>query len=235
MKEHDIFYMIDGRWQVTLEDEVINLEKGDICFLPAGLHHYGRQPCKAQTHTIYIHFAWNKQENKADNDRKNQGDRIVISSHIKSCAVSVSKYFHELAGIFHSNLPRKDLRCSAVLALILEELGDLCAHQGLRQDEVVQNMLAFLAEHPHRFYSLDELAAKAALSVKALENRFKAATGHPVHQYQVNAKLDQIAGLVKSNSYTSLKTLASNFGFYDEFHLSAAFKKKFGVAPARYR
>jgi AraC-like DNA-binding protein len=46
--------------------------------------------------------------------------------------------------------------------------------------------------------------------------------------------LDQIAGLIKSRSYTSLKVLASNFGFYDEFHLSAAFKKKFGAAPKGY-
>jgi AraC-like DNA-binding protein len=234
MDEHDLFFMIDGRWQVTLEDEIINLEQGDICFLPAGIHHYGRQPCEAQTHTIYIHFAWDKREDRADNDRENSGDRIVISSHIKSCTVSVSKYFYEIAGIFHSNLPRKALRCSAVLSLILEELGDLCAHQGLRRDEVVQNMLAFLAEHPHRFYSLDELAAQAALSVKTLENRFRAATGRSIHQYQMNAKLDQIAGLIKSNSYTSFKILASNFGFYDEFHLSTAFKKKFGVAPKRY-
>ncbi|MDR1566282.1 MAG: AraC family transcriptional regulator, partial [Treponema sp.] len=157
------------------------------------------------------------------------------SSHIRSCTVSVSKYFHEIADVFRSNLPRKDQRCSAVLSLILEELGDLCAHQGLRRDEIVQNILVFLAEHPHRFYSLEELATDAALSVKALENRFKAATGQSIHKYQMNAKLDQIAGLIRSNSYTSLKTLAANFGFYDEFHLSTAFKKKFGAPPALIR
>jgi AraC-like DNA-binding protein len=234
MAEHDMFYMVDGKWQVTLENETINLEKGDICFLPAGLHHYGRTLCKVKTHTIYIHFAHEGGEAKADAGREESEGGIVISSHIKACPLSVSNYFHETARIFSSNFKRKDSRCSAILSLILEELGDICGHQALRRDELVQNMLAFLAEHPDRFYSLDELASRAALSVKALENRFKAVTGYSIHKYQLNSRLDQIAGLIKSNSYISLKTLALNFGFYDEFHLSSAFKKKFGVSPAGY-
>jgi AraC-like DNA-binding protein len=47
-------------------------------------------------------------------------------------------------------------------------------------------------------------------------------------------KLDRIANLLKARSYIGLKNLAINFGFYDEFHLSSSFKKKFGVSPGRF-
>lgn len=34
---------------------------------------------------------------------------------------------------------------------------------------------------------------------------------------------------------TTLREVALNYGFYDEFHLSKAFKKQFGVSPSKYR
>jgi AraC-like DNA-binding protein len=38
-----------------------------------------------------------------------------------------------------------------------------------------------------------------------------------------------------ANPGITLRETASNFGFYDEFHLSKAFKKQFGVAPKYLR
>jgi AraC-like DNA-binding protein len=32
-----------------------------------------------------------------------------------------------------------------------------------------------------------------------------------------------------------LSQIATAFGFYDEFHMSKAFKQKFGVSPSDYR
>ena len=40
---------------------------------------------------------------------------------------------------------------------------------------------------------------------------------------------------LQNNTDLTLKEAAVNFGFYDEFHLSRAFKKKFGVAPKYVR
>jgi AraC-like DNA-binding protein len=50
----------------------------------------------------------------------------------------------------------------------------------------------------------------------------------------MNGKLEQIAALLRSGTFSNIRSLASDFGFYDEYHLSKCFKKKYGISPYRY-
>jgi transcriptional regulator GlxA family with amidase domain len=118
---------------------------------------------------------------------------------------------------------------------LLFALSDTYTRREIKQDKTIQEILDLFIAHPDQFFSIPELASKAGLCNKSLTLRFRAETGQSVHKYQMNIKLDQIAAIIRHNSYTSLKNLALNFGFYDEYHLSSAFKKKFGFSPAKYR
>jgi AraC-like DNA-binding protein len=106
--------------------------------------------------------------------------------------------------------------------------------RNIKRDQRILECIDLIVHHPDTFYSIEELAKKMHISPKSFTSRFRSETGQSVHKYQMNRKLDQIAMLLRTESYTSLKNLALNYGFYDEFHLSASFKKKFGVSPAGY-
>ncbi|MDR1899166.1 MAG: AraC family transcriptional regulator, partial [Treponema sp.] len=105
--------------------------------------------------------------------------------------------------------------------------------QGTKNNQIIDDVLALFANHPHKFYTIIELAKYTGLCPKTLTSHFKAATGQSIHKYQINSKLEQIEALLR-NRYTNLNSLAINFGFYDEYHLNSCFKKKYGVSPIRY-
>ena len=48
-------------------------------------------------------------------------------------------------------------------------------------------------------------------------------------------KLKMVAMQLKLEPEWKLSQIATAYGFYDEFHMSKAFKQKFGVSPSDYR
>ena len=51
----------------------------------------------------------------------------------------------------------------------------------------------------------------------------------------METKLEMVRQFLLSQPDTKLREAAVNYGFYDEFHLSKAFKKQFGLSPSQYR
>ncbi|GHU93370.1 hypothetical protein FACS189479_04660 [Spirochaetia bacterium] len=233
MDIHDIFFLIDGYWNVLLEDEMINIKPGDIVLLPAHYHHYGDEKCRAHTRTIFIHFSMEKTD-RVVKETENVEKNLLLVQSLTHANTEILHYFQDITKIYWSNVPYKEMRCRSLLNLLLSELFDIYRHRDIKKDTLILELVDFITNQPNKFFTIEELAEKAALSPKSLTSRFRAETGQSVHKYQINRKLDQIASLLRSESYTSLKNLALNFGFYDEFHLSSSFKKKFGVSPNKY-
>ena len=70
---------------------------------------------------------------------------------------------------------------------------------------------------------------------RTLNNRFQKALGQTFHTYQTELKLRMVQQYLRCQPKAALSEAAENFGFCDEFHLSHAFKNKFGISPSRYR
>lgn len=81
---------------------------------------------------------------------------------------------------------------------------------------------------------LDALAAEFSWDKSHLIRRFKAVTGRPPHGYFMDLKLKNAAFLLRHGELP-VKAIAADLGFYDEFHFSKLFKKRFGVSPSGYR
>ena len=51
----------------------------------------------------------------------------------------------------------------------------------------------------------------------------------------METKLEMVRDFLIHQPDAKLHEAALNFGFYDEFHLSKAFKKQYGVSPSKFR
>jgi AraC-like DNA-binding protein len=230
---HDLVYLIEGTWGVQLEGEEIELRPGDTAMLPAGFHYRGSSLCSPNTRTIYIHFEAKKGDRPLD--EKNKKQNLPILSHTHQDSGMVIGLLQELIKTIRFDQPHRTMRCSTILNAIIFLLADSYTGTGLKRDAQISRLLGLLIDRQDKFFSIPELAGEAGLSRKSLTSRFRAETGQSVHQYQMNSKLDQIAVILKLDYYVNLKNIALNFGFYDEYHLSSCFKKRFGLSPIKYK
>lgn len=82
-----------------------------------------------------------------------------------------------------------------------------------------------------RKITLKELAARTGCSTSYLSHHFPAEFGMPLRAYLRRLRLEKARLLVERG--LTLKEIAAETGFYDEFHLSKAFKQFFGVPPSQ--
>lgn len=92
-----------------------------------------------------------------------------------------------------------------------------------------------MESEPEHFHSIEELTNYLQISSKTLNKRFHEAFGVSAYQYQMNLKLKMVYSFLTQHPDERLKTIALNFGFYDEFYLSKMFKKKYGMPPSVIR
>jgi AraC-like DNA-binding protein len=98
----------------------------------------------------------------------------------------------------------------------------------------VARALKALEAEPARRWKVRELAKVAGASRATFMRLFQAATGSSPKRWLTAFRLEQAAQLLASGEPT-VAHVAAHVGYVSEFAFSRAFKRRFGVPPARYR
>lgn len=244
MQQHDFLYILDGDWEIALENEgdceVWPVRKGDLMILPAQFHHYGTRLCSPNSRNMYLHV----ESVPGDHAVRQTGDcvadeRFVRLPTVIHCGghIEINQYFSEIIAVYWKDTMHKSNRLSCLFDLLLCEISEQewAAAGDARCIVFVDEIAQFLQSNPEIFYSVSEIAHKFYVSEKTLNKRFKMVYNETFYAWQMSQKLDMVYQALQNNADITLKEIAVNFGFYDEFHLSRAFKKKFGVAPKYVR
>ena len=233
MRYHDLIYLMDGEWTICQGSESFTMRPGQILILHAGQHHFGAEPCRAGTRTMYVHVS-------------DGGDRILHDAggteepgalpSLIDCGdnTRIRRLFTDLIYYRSARSGNRDTVCSATAQLLFCELSDI-VHGRESSSRVVYRTIRYIQDNPGRFLREDELSEHLAVSGRTLRDRFRAATGVTPYRYQMDLKLHAVAGMLVSFPEMTLRELALNYGFFDEFHLSKAFKRQYGISPAEYR
>lgn len=102
------------------------------------------------------------------------------------------------------------------------------------QDPIVGKALARLHEDPLRQWSVHELSNEVAVSRSLLATRFKTLMGCAPMQYLTRWRLLMAARHLREGR-ESIATVGAAVGYETEAGFSRAFKRHFGVPPARWR
>lgn len=241
MQQHDFLYILDGEWEIALEDnkgqrESYRIQKDDLLILPAQFHHYGTKLCSPNLRSMYIHAETLLEDHPTNAEKTNAaGQDFVVLPTVLHCGgrIEISRYFSDIIAVCWGDTVYRAQRLSSLFELLLCALGELetAVPQNLQCMAFVNEIARFLRSNPELFFSVSEIAQKFNVSEKTLNKRFKIVYQKPFYTWQMEQKLDMVYQSLHHNADITLKEMAVNYGFYDEFHLSRAFKKKFGVAP----
>jgi AraC family transcriptional regulator len=102
--------------------------------------------------------------------------------------------------------------------------------RAVRRD-LVEEAKALLATTLAENISVRAIATRLHVSPFHLCRTFRAATGRTLHEHRRELRLRLALGLVPSHRGT-LSALALDLGFHSHAHLTASFRKAFGVAPS---
>lgn len=223
MKDHDFVFLLEGRWEICQDGQVYLLEPGDVLHLAAGRHHYGETPCLPGTRTMYLHMSADPADGTPDPGFP------AIPTLTKASSPGLRRDFEGIISTCFSRSSLRDVRISALADLLLCDLAQ--AGMDAAGQWPVSAVRAILISHPEINYTAADLAARLGLTERSLRYLFREACGIPLHRYQLDLRLDMAHQLLDSEPDRTLSDVAETFGFTDAFHLSHAYKRRFGRSP----
>lgn len=231
MKEHDFIYLLDGKWKIGQNGKTYNLEKDTILILTAGDLHYGISPCAENTKTMYFHVSNEKGDRTYQQTETLNTNELLVDEFIDvSLNPKVKKYFSEIVS---NILSSKHAKANIFFDLLITELSE--NHLYTHDIECVEIIKNAIHNNPEKFFSNQELARLASVSVKTAENKFKLTFNKTIHQYILDFKISEAQSYFNYYPHITIKEVAFNLGFYDEYHFSKQFKKITRQSPSEYK
>lgn len=122
------------------------------------------------------------------------------------------------------------LQCGAMGALCADQ-ETIGAREMARLRDARERLLTDLGNPP----SLEALAASVGLTPRRLNRGFRIVFGTTVYDYLREARMDEAKRLLECGAEMPLKQLAWAVGYAQTSNFVTAFRRRFGVSPARYR
>lgn len=102
-----------------------------------------------------------------------------------------------------------------------------------KKDGVIQS-IEYMRENIGGMVTLEDLANVAGLSVSHYCAVFKQKTMQTPMQLHTSMKIQRACQLLQNRNLT-IKAIAYNLGFFDQYHFSKVFKQTMGAAPKAFR
>jgi len=119
------------------------------------------------------------------------------------------------------------------IARLLKIVGEYIIQQEmilLRRPPWVGKVEEYLAAHWKEKITLANLSRIAGVSPSQLAHGFAGEFGQPLRPYLCKLRLERAKTMLENGAGS--KEAAAATGFYDEFHLSKAFKREYGAPPS---
>jgi len=227
MRDHDFIYLLNGEWEFGQNNETYTVRDDSLLILFAGNTHYGVTPCQAGTKTMYFHVSCENGDLFGDQFTST----FSIETHIDA---SLNKNIKKLfADVVNAKLSGEQRRANLCFELLICELTSPKMYFG--EIETAHKIQSMIHSYPERFFSNTELARMTNVSVKTAETKFKAAFGKTIHQYILEFKIKEAMSYFDRFEKISIKEVAYNLGFCDEYHFSKQFSKYMGISPGNYK
>ena len=231
INEYQLVYILEGRGHLEMDDVGYEIEAGTVFLLfPDIRHAYRPDPATGWT------------ENWVGFTGPHMDDLLAGGIISPSRPVYRPGYQHALVEGFQyifrqvkQQAPLYQFRvCAEVLKLLAETLSqERLSAQQVKAQEIVLHAKRYIEANIQLVFDLESLAAEVGLSLTHIGDVFKGYTGMTPYQYGIHVKINR-AKEILAGGESSVKEIAWQVGFEDQFYFSRLFKKKTGYSPSQW-
>ena len=232
-----IEFVSAGRGTLTLQGRDHDLAPGSVFAYGPGIPHAIRTDPRHRLRKYYVDFVGTAAAARM------QASRIAAGSVLRVPQP------HEIAEIFDLLQQCGLAHSSHAPALCVQLLGVLLtkiAERGLRADDVDPKALAtyerfraFLSSERRRLASVAQAARDCGISTAYACRLFRRFDATSPYQYLLRERMNLAADLLSRREAEGnrplVKQVAAHLGFADPYQFSRAFKRVFGISPARFQ
>ena len=228
-------YTLSGRGQYRGSDRrTFEVRQGDIAlFFPKIAHGCGTAPGE------YWDELWFEFEGPVFDLMLKTGllDPKRPVRHTTDCDLWFRRFFQVIPPVHLKKKTRPEVivaRFASVLTDILSDADDPNEPPPPESDwiGVSCRLLSNYDENSHDYVA--SVARKVGLSYESFRKKFRHALGFSPGQFHLDARIDRAAALLHQGQH-SVKQIAEQLNFCDEFYFSRCFKRRFGQAPREFR
>jgi AraC-like DNA-binding protein len=235
LKYYGIVYIVNGNgYYADRSGKQKDIGKGDLVVFFPGMPHR----CATKAGEFWDEL-WFEFEGPAfDLMRKTSllnPDRPV--HHTQNCDFWYRRFFQIIPPLHLREKMPPQVTVSRFIAILTEILADSEAPEEspAPRDYWLNAACEMLAIHDD-VAELDPaaVARKLGFSYESFRKKFRDAIGLAPGRYQLDSRIDRAAALLHNGRHT-IKEIALQLNFCDEFYFSRCFKRRFGQSPRNFR
>ena len=217
---NELIMVVSGTLEVRIQGQRILGQPGDLLIYPQHVWHTEKAVGEDPLETLFLAWQWKGANGEMPwplhvTDRSGRSRRLIY-------------WMHEL---FPPTRPGERHMLDVLLDALLFEVDQLIQS---REQQIVARTKAYVQHHMAKAFTLDDLAEAVGLSKYHFCREFKKATRVTPMAFVRQVRVEAARSLLLSTSLT-LKVIAEQVGFSDEFQLSRVFRRVTGLAPSQVR
>ncbi len=233
--DYELYYLIDGETKYMIGDEVFQLEKGNLIFVPKGMIHKTDSEQCLHNERFLLSFGDELFDDKS---------KILLEelSHCKLIYIPpnqlprVDEIVRKIEKEYSEEREYKEIQLRLYILELLVLLCRLKRECRPKMDATGKMIMAvsdYIRENFAGELSLKLLSNRFAISEAHLSRKFKSVTGVGVNEFITYVRITNAEALL-SGTNLSVTEIAGRCGYSDSNYFASVFKKIKGITPHRY-
>jgi len=220
-----IEYIEKGIGTVQIEDQVFYPEEGDVYFLQVGTRHHYFSDRENPWQKIFINVSGSLL------------DSLIEGYNLKNIyyykGLDLSEEMHGIFNLAKENDGDSTEEIICILNRIFFKMREHVKNK-IHTPDIAEKMKEYLRNNAASKLKMEQLCEHVSLSESQTIKIFKEVYGITPYAYFLEKKINLAKGMLL-NTNLSVKQIAYNINFTDEYYFSNVFKQKTGKSPIQYR
>ena len=218
---------ISGKAEYLTENGVLNIDTGDIVYLPESLKY-----TVSAKDEPFMHYTVNF-ESEFPDFKSAPGFSVLRAQNCD--AAKYKRLFSHICSVWNKKQQGYLLSAKAALyELLADYFCDMARDRNSTKNSAKLALAkAYIDERTDKKITAAEIAAVCGMSVTHLRRSFKEKYGMPMLEYRLDVRMLKAKDMLLSGGYT-VSEISEILGFDDANYFSRCFKKKTGVSPKKY-